>query len=101
MKERTKRLIALGTCAALLLGGVKMTSYADNVDKTTETKKDVDKEEISEEDLTEILNDKETIYVFAKADGSVNKVMAGSEVEAGHQTFQKISEYQKCQRIPQ
>ena len=89
MKERTKRLIALGTCAALLLGGVKMTSYADNVDKTTETKKDVDKEEISEEDLTEILNDKETIYVFAKADGSVNKVMAGSEVEAGEDAKKK------------
>ena len=89
MKERTKKLIALSVCAALLLGGVKMTSYADNVDKTTETKKDVDKEEISNEDLEDILNDKETVYVFAKADGSVNKVMAGSEVEAGEEAKEK------------
>ena len=89
MKERTKKLIALSVCAALLLGGVKMTSYADNVDKTTETKKDVDKEEISKEDLEDILNDKETVYVFAEADGSVNKVMAGSDVETGEEAKEK------------
>ena len=93
MKDRTKKLLSLAVCAALLVSGVEVTSYAVNETKKEDTKKTVEKAddqtENKDEEITEILNDKETVYVFAGSDGAVNKVMAGSEVEKGEEAKEK------------
>ena len=98
MSKTFNKIIAVGVCAALCLGGIgsmvyalNSTSNTSNQDETSETNNEIDS------DIEEISKD-ETVYVLAGADGAVRKIIVSDWIKNAVES-DKISDVSSLSNI--
>lgn len=86
MNSKTKKILAAILCCTVLLGGAGVTAFATSSGKEQEVTEEKPALAVKEDDA-ELVKD-ETVYVFTKADGNMEKIIVSDWMKAsGNDTY--------------
>lgn len=86
MNSKTKKILAAILCCTVLLGGAGVTAFATSSGKEQEVTEEKPALAAKEDDA-ELVKD-ETVYVFTKADGNMEKIIVSDWMKAsGNDTY--------------
>lgn len=100
MKKSTTKIIALCLCALIALSGAAMTAFAMNkVKSEAKTQKKIDPESTTAENAG--VSKDETVYVLARADGSIQKIIVSDWIKnsLGSATINDESELTNVENV--